>query len=113
MTRMMAYCGLDCSQCPAYIATQKNDMGDLAKVAEEWSKGDLRFTKEDIMCDGCRSDEKIFSWCKECEIRSCNREKELQNCGYCVSFPCELLNNVFNNDPRAKSRLDEVHNKIS
>ncbi|MCK4356498.1 DUF3795 domain-containing protein [Candidatus Bipolaricaulota bacterium] len=26
MEKMIAYCGLICTNCPAYIATQKNDL---------------------------------------------------------------------------------------
>ena len=31
---MIATCGLTCTECPAYIATQPNDAEALAKVAE-------------------------------------------------------------------------------
>jgi hypothetical protein len=111
MNNMMAYCGLDCSKCPAYVATQKNDMEELKKVAKQWSKENLQFKEKDIMCDGCFSETQVFSWCNECEIRACCRGKELGNCGFCEDYPCELLNNVFDNDISAKRRLDEIHSK--
>ena len=109
---LIVYCGLDCSKCPAYIATQKNDMNELKKVAKEWSKENLQFKAQDIMCDGCYSEERVFSWCKECSIRACCREKKLENCGFCNNYPCELLDNVFSHDLSAKARLDEIHGKL-
>jgi hypothetical protein len=37
MARIQAYCGLDCGECEAYIATQKNDRAELDAVAKKWS----------------------------------------------------------------------------
>ncbi len=31
-------CGLVCSECDAYKATQANDPATIAKTAQEWSK---------------------------------------------------------------------------
>ena len=38
MAKIIGICGLICSECPAYIATKKNDDGERKKVAEIWSK---------------------------------------------------------------------------
>lgn len=38
MKEMIAVCGLDCSQCGAFLATKENDDKKRAKVAQEWSK---------------------------------------------------------------------------
>jgi hypothetical protein len=54
MQEIVAYCGLVCTECPAYVATQKNDNQARAKVAEEWSKQfQHNFKTEDINCNGC------------------------------------------------------------
>jgi hypothetical protein len=37
MKEMIAFCGLVCSDCPTYIATQTNDDEKRAKVARQWS----------------------------------------------------------------------------
>jgi len=34
---MIACCGLDCSKCEAYLATQEEDDVKRTKVAKEWS----------------------------------------------------------------------------
>ena len=36
MNQMIAYCGLTCTDCPAYVATQENDREALENVAAEW-----------------------------------------------------------------------------
>ncbi len=37
MAKIQAYCGLDCGECEAYIATQKNDRAGLEAVAKKWA----------------------------------------------------------------------------
>lgn len=36
MDKMIAYCGLVCTNCPAYVATQADDRDALEKVAAQW-----------------------------------------------------------------------------
>jgi len=48
-------------------------------------------------CSGCVTMEKPF-WGESCEVKSCCESKELENCGNCVDFPCDLLNQ-FSYDP--------------
>jgi len=114
MSKIIAYCGLNCSDCPAYIATQKNNTNELERIAKKWSNERKQFDAKDILCDGCHSDDRIFQWCKECDIRSCAREKRLESCAYCEDYICELLNNALgkNIDPSAKQRLDEIRKNI-
>ncbi len=38
MKDMISYCGIDCSACPTYRATQADDDAKRAKVADFWSK---------------------------------------------------------------------------
>jgi len=46
---MIAYCGLDCSKCEGYLATQANDPGQIAKVAKIWSVANLENLKNNIV----------------------------------------------------------------
>ncbi|MGB5911033.1 MAG: DUF3795 domain-containing protein [Promethearchaeia archaeon] len=114
MSKIIAYCGLNCTDCPAYIATQTNDTNKLKEIAKKWSNEEMQFKANDILCDGCHSDDRIFKWCKECDIKSCAREKGLENCAYCEDYICELLNIAFgkNIEPSAKQRLDEIRKNI-
>lgn len=107
----LAYCGLDCAECDAYIATQENSDSQRAKVAENWSKmfgGNI--TPEEINCNGCQSD-KLFSHCKVCEIRKCGMEKELKNCAYCDDYICEKLSKFYELESKGKRILDEIREK--
>jgi hypothetical protein len=36
MNRIVAVCGLICTDCPAYVATQADDRAALERVAAEW-----------------------------------------------------------------------------
>ena len=80
-TRMIAYCGLDCAECPAYIHTQANDMVELTKLAVQWSeqfKADI--TPEDCLCDGCTSEGRLGGYCGECPVRASAIERGVENC---------------------------------
>jgi hypothetical protein len=53
---MTGYCGLDCEQCGAFIATRNDDDALRAKVAEEWARQyNAPIKPEHINCTGCLS----------------------------------------------------------
>ena len=112
MEKLIAYCGINCSECPAYIATQKDDYKEIKKVAKEWSIESMSFKPAEIYCDGCTSEGKHFSWCGECPIRSCCQEKGYQNCAYCEDYACEKLEQIFQMAPDSKKRLDEIRRNL-
>jgi hypothetical protein len=109
MTKLISMCGLLCSECPAYIATQKNDDAQRAKVASEWTEGyKVNLKAEDINCDGCVADGKKFSYLNICQIRKCGTEKSMQNCSYCNEYVCEKLDEFFKFAPQAKETFDSL-----
>jgi hypothetical protein len=114
MEKIISYCGLVCSDCPAFIATQKNDDAERKKVAETWSKEFKKEIKpEDINCDGCLVDsDTVFNYCKVCEIRKCAKDRVGVNCAYCDDYGCEKLTKFFDMVPDAKKRLDEVRKNL-
>ena len=112
MDKMIAYCGLDCMRCPAYMATQKGDKNEIEKVAKSWSTDSMSFTPEEILCDGCNAEGRKFSWCENCPIRICCREKGLKNCAYCEEYVCDKLQNTFDKSPSAKENLEELRIKL-
>ena len=111
---MIAFCGLDCYECGAFLAAKEDDNQKRVEVAQEWSKlFKVEIEFEDINCEGCLSDGgRVFNYCKVCEIRKCGKEKDLKNCGYCGGYPCHRLDFIFNNAPDAKNRLDEINCSI-
>ena len=110
MTEMIANCGIVCTQCPAFIATQENDDTLRQKTAAEWSEmfqADIK--AEDINCLGCLSQtEPLFSHCFECEIRKCCQEKQVANCAECSQFPCKKITDFMAMVPEAKAKLEEL-----
>jgi hypothetical protein len=107
---MIAYCGLDCEKCNAYIATKTNDNKLRKATAQEWSKlfkTELR--AEDINCTGCKSTGVKLYYCGNlCEIRKCATKKQLENCGLCETYPCDKLDFIFKSSSEAKANLDKM-----
>ncbi len=90
--KKFAYCGIDCMKCPAYIATVTDDDELRAKTAEKWSTADLTINASDINCLGCTDDDSgLSSWCPECSVRKCAREREMETCAHCDDYMCEKL----------------------
>jgi hypothetical protein len=114
MEKMVAFCGIVCTKCPAFIATQKDSNEERKKVAEEWSKFfSTKIECEDINCDGCLTEcGRIFSYANICEIRECNIKRDVKNCAYCNEYICEKLSKWFNSVPEAKSTLEEIKKSL-
>jgi hypothetical protein len=107
---MVAYCGIVCTGCPAYIATQNDDAELRKRTAERWSKEfQSNFKPEDIICEGCLPGHtRYFSHCSECEIRGCGIVRGVVNCAYCDDYGCEKLTGFLQHVPEAKAKLDEI-----
>jgi hypothetical protein len=112
MTQMIAYCGLTCSDCPAYLATQADDDAARKRVAAEWREAfeAPNLTAADINCDGCLTqDGRHFGHCQECPIRPCAVERGLVNCAHCADYEtCGHLAEFFNMAPEAKTTLNQI-----
>lgn len=111
MGRMVAYCGLVCTECDSYLATQANDLEALERVAkkarEEWGQADA--TAEGVRCDGCLGAGRKIGYCATCEIRACGSARGAANCGACPEYPaCEKIKGFFAMAPGAKKVLDEI-----
>ncbi|MBN1232849.1 MAG: DUF3795 domain-containing protein [Candidatus Coatesbacteria bacterium] len=92
MEKMIAHCGINCAECPGFIATKNNDYDEKKKIAEEWAKAfNSDIKPDDIICDGCTSEGNHIGYCNVCEIRKCSIEHELENCAFCEDFSCKKL----------------------
>jgi Protein of unknown function (DUF3795) len=119
MTGIIAYCGLTCQTCPIYLATRQEKKEEQARMRAEIIKlckdnYGINYMLEDITdCDGCQTEgERLFSSSKNCPIRKCARERELENCAYCTEYACGKLEAFFKTDLTAKARLDAVRDSI-
>jgi hypothetical protein len=110
MSKIIAYCGLVCSDCEAFTVTQQNDNAKRKELAATWSKRyGHEFKPEDINCVGCLSlDGPHIGYCSVCEIRKCGIEKGVENCAYCVEYKCEKLGKMLEQAPKAKAMLAEM-----
>ena len=111
MDRMVAYCGLVCTECEAYLATQANDQAALEQMAqkarEEYGMPDA--TAEGVRCDGCLPAEgHKCGYCAHCQVRACAIERGLANCAHCDDYVCEKLEAFFGMAPGARMVLDEI-----
>ena len=109
MDEMIAYCGLICTDCPAYIATQTDDRDALEQMAaharEKFNLPDI--TVESVACDGClANDGRLCGYCFECQVRACGMERGLANCAHCGEYACDKLEAFFESAPKARVTLD-------
>lgn len=110
---MIAYCGIDCCECPAYQATQANDdkmREDAAKLWTELFKHDIR--PEQINCTGCKSEGKRFFFCRICGIKKCAEERGLEDCSPCPDYGCEKIEGLMQMDPNVKKALEERRKQL-
>ena len=121
MTRKIAYCGLICQGCPIHLLSLERDEAkkekmriEIARICREQYGYGADFKPENINdCDGCHTKNGQLFWgCEKCEIRKCAKQKGFENCAYCDEYACEKLNKLFNNDPDAKARLDEIRSTL-
>jgi hypothetical protein len=109
MQPMIAYCGLVCTECQGYLATQANDLAALERQAErarmEW--GVPGATAESVKCDGCLSASgRKIGYCAECAIRACGTARGVANCAACPDYACEKLTGFLAMAPKARATLE-------
>jgi hypothetical protein len=112
MDRIVAYCGLVCSDCPAYVATQANDAAALERVAAQWREefDSPDITADSILCDGCLSTngDRRIGYCDTCEIRACALERGVANCAHCTDYACARLEGFLAHAVGARAVLDGI-----
>lgn len=106
---MIAYCGLDCAHCDAYMAAQEDSNARREKTAQKWSKmykADIK--PEQIDCDGCKSNGVKFFHCNVCEIRRCCVSRNVDHCAACQDYVCETLAKFIQMAPEAGRALERL-----
>ncbi|MBN1263376.1 MAG: DUF3795 domain-containing protein [Candidatus Pacebacteria bacterium] len=115
--KKISICGLDCADCPAFIARQNNNNELREKTARKWAKefNAPEIKPEDINCLGCLSlVEPLYSHCKVCEVRKCGLDRQLTNCGECKNYDdCGKAASLHKMIPEAKAVCDEVRQKTT
>jgi len=113
MSEIIAYCGLNCTECSAFKATQAKDSERKKQLAKQWAEGlSVGFKPEDIDCKGCKSDV-LSGWClKICKIRPCAEKRKVKTCAHCGDYPCEKLKEFLSKEPVATKNLEEIRKTL-
>ena len=97
---MTAPCGLDCFNCPVFLA---KDNEQIRKIVAE--KTSLPF--EIAYCEGCNPQKGVmhqFGKTEPCNVYKCITEKGIEMCSDCDEFPCDHLH------PYADMATEVPHN---
>lgn len=108
MKNMIAYCGLDCEKCDAYLATINDDQVLREKTAKLWAElNNAPILPEHINCQGCRVEGIKTVFCENfCKIRQCALKKKATTCGDCPDMKkCRTLEEIIVNTPEALENL--------
>lgn len=108
MKKLIAYCGLDCETCDAYLATIHDDQALREKTAALWARlNDAPILPEHINCEGCRASGVKTLFCSDmCQVRKCASAKRLHTCGDCPEVErCQRVGAVTANAPQALENL--------
>ena len=108
--RIIAFCGILCSECEAYKATQSGDQAELERVAAAWHEQfSPDITAAAIICDGCLATQgPRCSYCAECPIRACAIDRGVQSCAHCADYGCSMIEQFLSHAPEMRKTLDEM-----
>jgi len=84
---MTAPCGLDCFNCPVYLAAENEEL--KAKI----SSG-MGVPVESVVCRGCRGEGgaiPFLGMSEPCNTYRCAAERDVAFCCDCPDFPCDNL----------------------
>jgi hypothetical protein len=110
---MIACCGLNCAECEAFMATQKNDMAALSTLAEKWSQMfGAALAAEECVCDGCKADGRKIGYCAECKVRACAVGRGVANCAYCEDYECDTLTAFLGEAGKARDNLEAIRRTL-
>jgi hypothetical protein len=115
MAKILAYCGLDCGECEAYVATQKNDQAGLEAAAKKWTEqfGAQNITADMCICDGCSSGKRMSTaHAVKCPLRLCASARGVIPCAHCSDYGCETLQGFFAFAPVLKEKLEAIRKEI-
>lgn len=108
MKDRIAYCGLDCEKCDAYLATINDDQALRERTAKRWAElNNAPILPEHINCEGCRVDGIKTVYCDSlCGIRQCALKKGVATCGDCQDLEiCQTVGEIIANNPDALKNL--------
>jgi hypothetical protein len=113
--RLISACGLICSDCDAYHATQKDDAKAVSAVAAKWSHlFDASVSEDAVWCDGCMTGgDRLCAHAQDCDIRTCVRERGFRTCAECGDYVCDRLDAFLSiaAESGARETLESLHKR--
>ncbi|OPY76996.1 MAG: hypothetical protein A4E64_01296 [Syntrophorhabdus sp. PtaU1.Bin058] len=85
--QMTSPCGLDCFNCPAFLANKDIDI--RKSISQR-----LNLPLEEARCEGCRNTKGTIAFLGDnlpCAVFQCTSEKGIAYCYECADFPCDHL----------------------
>jgi hypothetical protein len=91
MDQVLARCGYRCDLCLAYRPNIEAEPVNQTILSDGWQEYfGFRIPAEDILCDGCMSDNpRLID--KACPVRPCVIRRDLANCSECPEYACDKL----------------------
>jgi hypothetical protein len=109
MARKLAYCGIDCTTCEEYLATEEGASEGCVELLAYWKCEYPDITYDEVTCYGCReAGARLFFLCEKCEIRRCARQRGVETCADCTDYPCKKLEHHLALFPSAKRNLEMI-----
>ncbi|MCG8565076.1 MAG: DUF3795 domain-containing protein [Desulfobacterales bacterium] len=110
MEETIAFCGLDCSQCPSFLATRADDDKARNQVSKWLARTyDIHIPPREINCDGCQDKNgRRLSYCAQCKVRACAVAKEFSTCAQCPDQPCADLKTFHAFSPEAEKAFNRL-----
>ncbi len=99
-TQMTAPCGLDCFNCPLYLANEDHAL--KTAIAQK-----ANIPADKAVCKGCRNENgtiPFLNMTEPCNVCQCIEQKGLEFCCDCNDFPCDHLH------PYADKAREVPHN---
>jgi hypothetical protein len=112
--RIVATCGIVCTECDAYKATQAGDQDALEAMAAEASRQlGVEMTADETMCDGCLGfSGRQITYCGVCAIRACGIENLVDNCAHCEQYACEKIEAFARPGSAHRQTLDAIRAEL-
>jgi len=86
-TQMTAPCGLDCFNCPMYLAKENHEL--RTSISKR-----MGIPVEKASCEGCRNEKGTIAFLgmsEPCNVFRCIDKKDIKFCCDCSDFPCDHL----------------------
>jgi len=108
--RIIAFCGIICSECDAYKATQLGDPAELERVAAAWREQfGPDITAAAVVCDGCLAvSGPHCGYCSECPIRACAIDRGASSCARCDDYGCDTIEQFLSHAPKMRETLQKM-----